>query len=618
MLDQAGVADPIDLTIGDSEAVEWTDGGLIVSSPTLISSGQPATRLVEACQTSNEISIEAWVRPAVADQPGPARLVTLSADSLSRNFTLAQGSGAFIGDVFEVRLRTSETSDNGLPALVSTAGTASAELTHVFYTRDATGQARLFVNGVQESAGLRGGDLSTWDPTMLLGLAQEQNGLAPWLGEFRLVAIYAAALSPDEVLQNFQVGPGDALLSDLQVDVTEDSAVLSWTTSEPATSRVAYGRSGDYELGTVIDESLTTSHVITLEGLEPGRIHYYEVQSITGSGDPITRGNLIFQTYGGAGSGGPSIDVWYGGSQTFGQIGIPQVWVNILGNVADLDGVSSLSYRLNGGVEQPLSLGPDTRRLQDAGDFNIDLLFDELLPGINLVEVTGLDDLGNESVQTVSVHNASGAVWPIPFDVDWSSVSAIEDTAQVVDGLWAIGPEGLSPVLPGYDRIVVIGDVSWTDYEVTVPITLEGIDPRGYFPPSLQPAVGLGVRWHGHIDNGTQPAWAFTAFSGLGAYLLVPGSPKLALYEHPFVLSDSIPFQISLGVTYLWKMRVETLPEGQRHTLKVWIEGEAEPEEWMLTVTDTDAAAPLSGSLMLLAHHVEATFGNLSVVPLAP
>jgi len=50
----------------------------------------------------------------------------------------------------------------------------------------------------------------------------------------------------------------------------------------------------------------------------------------------------------------PVIDVWYGSSQPFGQNGDPQVWVNILGNVSDVDGdLSLLEYRLNGVHRNP-------------------------------------------------------------------------------------------------------------------------------------------------------------------------------------------------------------------------------------------------------------------------
>ncbi len=44
----------------------------------------------------------------------------------------------------------------------------------------------------------------------------------------------------------------------------------------------------------------------------------------------------------------PAINVWYGLNQTFGQLGTPQQWINILGSVT---GATSLTYSLNGGPQ---------------------------------------------------------------------------------------------------------------------------------------------------------------------------------------------------------------------------------------------------------------------------
>jgi regulation of enolase protein 1 (concanavalin A-like superfamily) len=48
----------------------------------------------------------------------------------------------------------------------------------------------------------------------------------------------------------------------------------------------------------------------------------------------------------------PVIDVWYGDNQTFGQLGVPQQWINILGNVSSAAGLATLTYTLNGGASK--------------------------------------------------------------------------------------------------------------------------------------------------------------------------------------------------------------------------------------------------------------------------
>ncbi len=59
---------------------------------------------------------------------------------------------------------------------------------------------------------------------------------------------------------------------------TEASAVITWTTNEPGNSQVEYGKATEYGLTATSDE-LTTTHSITLSGLEPNTAYYYRVKS---------------------------------------------------------------------------------------------------------------------------------------------------------------------------------------------------------------------------------------------------------------------------------------------------------------------------------------------------
>jgi hypothetical protein len=77
----------------------------------------------------------------------------------------------------------------------------------VVYTRDASGEARIYVNGVERGSGTVGGDFSNWNESYRLALTNELTEDRPWLGEFHLVAIFNRALSQDEVSQNFNAGP---------------------------------------------------------------------------------------------------------------------------------------------------------------------------------------------------------------------------------------------------------------------------------------------------------------------------------------------------------------------------------------------------------------------------
>ncbi len=309
------------------------------------------------------------------------------------------------------------------------------------------------------------------------------------------------------------------------------------------------------------------------------------------AGGPIQSAEIVSrspQTTSGL-DAGPTVTFLYGHRQEFGQNGLPQDWINVLGNVIDPDVVSSLTYSLNGGSQISLSIGPDTRRLVGAGDFNIDLSLSDLnpAPDSNIVLVTATDELSNETVDTVIVL-AHDVTWSFPTTVAWDSYSDVLAAAQVVDGSWYLTGGGLRTEQIGYDRLVAIGDRTWTNYEVLVPITIHSVDPAGYTPTSGCPVVGIFFRWTGHTDDpvsGWQPksGWNPCGLLGMYAYNLpADGGERLEFWQHA---ADESGKTIPLGVTHMFRMSVETRPQGDVYGLKVWDQADPEPGTWDLTYT---------------------------------
>jgi hypothetical protein len=68
-------------------------------------------------------------------------------------------------------------------------------------------------------------------------------------------------------------------------EVTESSAIITWTTDEPATSQVEYGETTSYGLVTALDVSLVTNHSITLDGLNTDTTYHFRVKSKDASGN---------------------------------------------------------------------------------------------------------------------------------------------------------------------------------------------------------------------------------------------------------------------------------------------------------------------------------------------
>jgi len=317
---------------------------------------------------------------------------------------------------------------------------------------------------------------------------------------------------------------------------------------------------------------------------------------------------------------GPVIDVWYGPIQAFGHLGIPQQWLNILGNVSDADGVKSLTYSIEGFPEQALYMGPDTRRLAFNGDFNVEIDYTDLDAGLHQVVITATDKSDNVSVAEVTVDFENNNVWPGLYTIQWSEVTSIPDAVQIVDGKWLLDPVtgGVRTQEIWYDRVLAVGDRLWEDYEIKIPVTYHWIDPAGYNGPSVSPGFGITMRWTGHTDDPvicSQPHCGWLP-SGVNSWCDAgAGAGQLYLY------GNAVPGVIlELGVRYIWKMRVETLSGlGNFYSVKVWRDSDTEPSGWQATQLvgfgNPDYGSS-NGSIVLVAHHVDVTFGDIVIVPI--
>ncbi|KIC35665.1 cadherin-like domain-containing protein, partial [Leisingera sp. ANG-M7] len=302
---------------------------------------------------------------------------------------------------------------------------------------------------------------------------------------------------------------------------------------------------------------------------------------------------------------GPVIDVWYGPTQTFGQPGEAQTWVNILGDVFAED-IDTLTYRLNGGAERNLSVGPDAHRLEKAGDFNIDIAYDELDPTAadDVVSIIARYNDGSEYTQDVTIQYQDGAAWPEDYSIDWSAVSNIQDVAQVVDGKWTLTGDGVRPDELGFDRFIAIGDNSWDFYEARLAVT----------PHDLSAANGLfgfGLWWNGHTSDSPiqwQPLRGFTPSEFL-FYDQLTGTPHFEIYPS----TNITPFTLAEDTRFNFVIRVEQSGTFDRsYKMKVWEEGTAEPAGWLMDLV-IDYDDPITGSFALVTHHYDIEFHDIDI-----
>jgi hypothetical protein len=311
----------------------------------------------------------------------------------------------------------------------------------------------------------------------------------------------------------------------------------------------------------------------------------------------------------------PQIYLWYGNYQTFGAKGVPQQWVNILGNVTSPVGIATLTYSLNGAPKVNLSLGPDTFRLEEDGDFNADIDYAALWPGSNKVIITATDYLNQSTRKVVHInnrnHRLAGDVNHFTVDFRKITNTTLQNLVQIVDGVWDVGLDGrIRTAQIGYDRAFAIGDMNISgSYDITTEFVLH------YIPGAFGAASG----WLGHtLDDYGQPhpfqpyighpfpAWGVIGGDNAGDGFYRIYENFVPLYETELSINDTASAP-ALETPYMYHYRVRENSDGvTNHTsLNVWRKGTAEPTKWIVEA-DTPAVA---GSIVFDAYYVDVSIG---------
>ena len=206
--DTSGVEPELDLTLNNYATYVTQGWGInILAGGIAMGSTAASSKLYDMITSTGEFSIEAWIVPANQSQQ-TANIVSYSGGPNVRNATLQQNAFQYEGLV-----RSSVTNLNGNPPLATNANNqlVQAALQHVVLTYDPVNGRKLYVNGQftgdVDSSG--GGTLANWDNSFALMLGAEVGLGSQWTGEIEMVAIHNRALTPSQIMQNFNSGVGE-------------------------------------------------------------------------------------------------------------------------------------------------------------------------------------------------------------------------------------------------------------------------------------------------------------------------------------------------------------------------------------------------------------------------
>jgi hypothetical protein len=190
------ISPPLDLMLGPNTT--WTSDAIRVTGDTTISHAGAASKVADACRASGGFTFEAWVTPAAPS--GEGRLLALAAADGSRWVGIRQS-----GSQWSAGIDTSMGDDD---SHYTGSGTTPAELTHLVYTRFASGELAWYLDDDRRVWTGTLGDLGEWPADLALEIATPGDATeTSFLGDIHYVALYDRGMPREEVRAHLAAGP---------------------------------------------------------------------------------------------------------------------------------------------------------------------------------------------------------------------------------------------------------------------------------------------------------------------------------------------------------------------------------------------------------------------------
>ena len=210
----------------------------------------------------------------------------------------------------KTRLRFRIKTNGRTSTLTATSGDIVVdEWVHVTASYDGE-RMRLYKDGVEVGSKAKQGDITTNSNTSVwIGDNPPSTGSRSWKGNIANVQVFNYAMTGSEVsdLASAEISSSPATndveapkISNMNVDVTDTTAIITWDTDEASDSLVGYGLTKNY--GDFNDNSglFVTTHKITLDNLELGKAYHYRVRARDAEGNETSSEDFTFTVAGAA------------------------------------------------------------------------------------------------------------------------------------------------------------------------------------------------------------------------------------------------------------------------------------------------------------------------------
>ncbi|QEL25118.1 PKD domain-containing protein [Bosea sp. F3-2] len=273
-------------------------------------------------------------------------------------------------------------------------------------------------------------------------------------------------------------------------NITGNSAQITWTSNEVATSRVEYGLTTNYGTTTTLDPTLVTAHSVALSGLASNTTYNYRVRSIDAAGNEAISANSTFKTAAASDATPPSATITAptGSAQLSGV-------VTISANASDNIGVGGVTFlvdnvAIGGGEDKtaPYSVSWDTTTVAN---------------GAHTIVARARDTSNNTADSTpvtVTVSNTQIAGIAVAYSFDEGVGATANDssgqgnTATLANGVaWVAGQHGKAASFDGVNDYITIPNSTSTNISGNALTLSMWINPQ---PLASGDSVVIGKFWN--------------------------------------------------------------------------------------------------------------------------
>ena len=211
-------------------------------------------------------------------------------------------------------------------------------------------------------------------------------------------------------------------ISNVDVTPLPNGANISWTTNEPATSRVEYGKTTGLELGFVEDTTLKTSHSAEIRGLQPDTRYHFRIRSTDEQGNTGSTPDDTFDTS----QFGDLL------SDDFNACQLDSMWTEVdpQGNTTLTMSGELLTMSFPAGNAHDWTTGGPPRIMQTAGDtnFQVEVKFESALTATGQMQGILIEEDADTYVRVSFERTAAGYILFSRFVKDGTAVKSATTT----------------------------------------------------------------------------------------------------------------------------------------------------------------------------------------------